>query len=768
MEVEMRPPCPPMRLHEVPFGVVEGEDRGENAMDPPIFRADPWFWLRDSEHEDPEVQKLLKDEDEYCRHSLSHLQRARERIYSEMMGHTKEDDTDVPAPDMDGYAYYCRSFKGKAYKAHYRAKIVRGLGCIEGANAGCQVPSDVRAMSSLVGMEIADEQLILDENSLIQNSGDSGEHPYLSVKGPTLSHDCAVYSFAKDLKGNDCYSIGFRRFGSQDSRDIEDPLQNTDGSMEWDANGHAGLYYVGLDGEFRSETVRRHVLGTKQQQDMVVLHEEDGTFNVSISKTHDRRMLMVSSCSAETSEHYLVDLQEPSAGLICVGKRRAGLRYDVDHCDGSLYILTNKDGCKNMKLCRTSVAALRRGEEQEAWQDVWVPGPQVKLDGMRCFGRFIALEGRESGVRRIFVLDYQHLEAMKEPRHLEVVIFPEAQPHSGTLLTPRSRTAAMSLYSVGFHTMRMFDTDTMRLYRADYCCPSRIYSYHVPSKAFKLLKEEPAPGFDRSRYRAERITSQRRGVPISLVYRADLHSEGLRGGPYPTLLTGYGAYGNTSDPDFDLTLLSLLDRGVLYAVAHVRGGGELGEEWALQGRKMNVKNRFLDFEAAADTLLALGLCEKSRLVAWGESSGGLLVSATANMRPDLFTAMLLEVPFVDALNTMSDPTIPLTCNDWAESGNTNEREAFHYVMEYSPYDNIRLQAYPATLCTASLNDTMVGYWEPLKYVTKLRRTKLDDKPVRLKVNFDAGHGHHADRYEYLKERAFNFAFILDQLGVEVI
>jgi len=261
--------------------------------------------------------------------------------------------------------------------------------------------------------------------------------------------------------------------------------------------------------------------------------------------------------------------------------------------------------------------------------------------------------------------------------------------------------------------------------------------------------------------------SQRRGVPISLVYHAGIHKDGLRGGPYPTLLSAYGAYGSCSDPDFDKTLFPLLDRGVVYAVAHVRGGGELGKQWMQEGILLNKKNGFLDLEAATETLISLGVSEASRLVAWGESSGGLMVGATANMRPDLFKALLLEVPYLDCLNTMSDPAIPLTCLDWLESGNTNDHDFFHYVMDYAPYENIRMQQYPAMLLTASLNDAMVGFWEPVKFAAKLRRSKLDENPVMVKVNFHAGHGHSSDRYEYLRERAFYFAFVLDQLGLSL-
>ncbi|CAE8653173.1 unnamed protein product, partial [Polarella glacialis] len=314
-------------------------------------------------------------------------------------------------------------------------------------------------------------------------------------------------------------------------------------------------------------------------------------------------------------------------------------------------------------------------------------------------------------------------------------------------------------------TNREFRTEMLQLHYTSYMVPGRTYSYHVLSKDFKLLKENGAPGYNPSLYRAEQILSKERQVPISLVYRADLHPQGLHGGPFPTLLTGYGAYGACQDPYFDAGLLSLLDRGVVYAVAHVRGGGELGREWYEEGRYFKVKNRFYDFIAAAESLVSFGIAEKSRLAAWGESSGGLLVSASVNLRPDLFKAIVLEVPFTDAMNTMADPTIPLTCGEWEEIGNPNERETFQYMMEYSPYDNIRMQDYPAALVTASLNDTMVGYWEPLKYVSKLRRMKTDSNPVLLKVNFHAGHGGSTDRYEAMRDQAHNFAFLLDQLGV---
>jgi len=291
------------------------------------------------------------------------------------------------------------------------------------------------------------------------------------------------------------------------------------------------------------------------------------------------------------------------------------------------------------------------------------------------------------------------------------------------------------------------------------------YEYCVRTREHRLLRTQKVPHFDPNLYRAERIVTPGRNVPVSLVYRKDIHPKGLAGGPFPLLLTGYGAYGCCSDPDFDGNRLSLLDRGLVYAIAHVRGGSELGREWYEQGRYLDVKNRFMDFVDAAETLLALQIARPGQIAAWGTSSGGLLVTAAANLRPDLFRALLLHVPFIDCMYTMADPSVPLTIGEWEEMGNPNERDYFYYMQEYSPYENIRMTEYPAVLATSSLNDAMVGYWEPLKYVSKLRLLKTDSRPVLLQANFHAGHGGSADRYECFREYACHFAFLLDQLGL---
>ncbi|CAJ1364803.1 unnamed protein product [Effrenium voratum] len=530
-------------------------------------------------------------------------------------------------------------------------------------------------------------------------------------------------------------------------------VETDDGSVLWEAEGHAAVYYVGHDHEFRGYVVRRHVVGSPQSADTVVLEEKDRRFAVSICKSSDERFMIIQSASSETAESYLLDLMTRS-DLVSVCPRQFGVHYEVDHCQGALYILTDKDGAKNSKLCRTPLSSIP--SQSSSWEDVWLPDAHVHLDSLQSFEKFLALTGRQDGA-----------SCTATPKEAEAVKFHGEMAVSRSFVhTPRTRAAAQALFSVSLGQNDHFKTDTLRVHYTSYIVPGRDYAYHVPTREFKLIKESGPERYNPSLYRAERITSKHRQVPISLVYRADLHPQGLKGGPFPTILTGYGAYGACQDPGFDSNLLCLLDRGVVYAVAHVRGGGELGREWREEGRYLKVKNRFHDFIAAdADTLLALGISQRSTLAAWGESSGGLLVAAAVNLRPELFKAMLLYVPFVDAVNTMSDPSIPLTCGEWEELGNPNQSETFYYMLEYSPYDNLRMHDYPAALVTASQNDTMVGYWEPLKYVSKLRRIKTDKNPVLLKVDFHAGHGGASNKAKSMREQAQHFAFLLDQLGV---
>lgn len=735
-ESPSEPPCPPRRPRQKLFGRVEGEDRGPNAMDPPIVRTDVFAWMRsDNPHEDPEVSALLTEEERHTEAMLAHLQPLRDTLYKEMQGHQKEAETSLVTLHPGGYGYFTRTFEGKAYCAHYRCR-------------------------ALAAGAWGEEELVLDENVLEVDPSDGSRHKYCNIRGPIPNPGHNLYAFATDFKGNDAFTLHVAPCGCKERLSVS--IARTDGSVHWGLRGDC-FYYVVLDAEFRAFSVRCHTIGADPSgaADPILYEEQDQRFNVTVTDTGCHRYLVITVASSETTEVHLLDLQNPDAGMRRVAQRLFAHRYHVDHRGGSLYIVTNKDGVKNSKLCRLPLSALP-DVALDDWENVWVPSEGTKIDRCDCFKDFLTLEGRQNGCSKIFVRGY---EANEDSIAHHALVFPDASSHSGQISTPRGLRAASAAYSASVGCNPIFDTDVFRYHYSSFTLPELTYEYRVRTREHRLLHKMEIPNFDPNLYRAERIVTERRGVPVSLVYRKDIHPSGLAGGPFPVLLTGYGAYGVCSDPDFDGNRLSLLDRGMVYALAHIRGGGELGRHWYEEGRYMSVKNRFLDFVDAAETLQGLHIAEPGKLAAWGTSSGGLLVAGSMNLRPDLFRAVLLEVPFVDALNTMSDPSIPLTIGEWEEHGNPNEREYFFYMLEYSPYDNIRMEAYPAALVTSSLNDSMVGYWEPLKYVSKLRHVKADRRPVMLKVNFHAGHGAESDRYECLREASHHFAFLLDQLGL---
>lgn len=733
-------PCPPRRPCKVVFGRVGQEDRGPEPMDPPATRTDPYFWMRGPSGEaTPEIRSLMEEENRYAEFTQSHLEPLRRTLYNEMLGHQKEADISRLIPYPGGYGYFTKTLTGRSYGVHFRRKAIQG-----GASWG-------------------PEEFVLDENDLAVDPVDGSQRPYCSVSGPDASPNHLLYAFATDFAGNDSYTIQVRSF-DRESRNWSDiKLERTDGSVHWGRNNDC-LYYVELDHEFRQWRLRRHVLGHDPTgaADITLQEEADKHFALSICQTSCNRFLILTKAASATSEVNLLDLAQPELGLRRVTPLKDDHMYNVDHRGGSLYILTNKDGVKNSKVCRVSIALLPDAP-LDSWEDVWSPGDGTKLENFQCFQNFFAVEGRQGGECRIFVRGYAAGGEGSVPCH--TVSFPDAATHLGRMLTPRGATAAKAAFHAGLAENFIFDSEFLHYTYSSFTIPGLTYEYNVRSRENRLVFEQEAPEFDPSKYQAERIITPRRKVPISLVYNKDIHPNGLAGGPFPTLLTGYGAYGACQDPDFDGNRLSLLDRGVVYAVAHVRGGGELGCEWHEAGNRLQVKNRFADFVEAAETLVSLRISSPATLAAWGTSSGGLLVAASANLRPDLFRVLLLEVPFVDAMNTMRDPSIPATVMEWEEVGNPNQREYFYYMLEYSPYDNIRTDEYPAVLATACLNDSMVGHWEPMKYVAKLRALKTDDRPVLLKVNSNAGHGGTSDRYESLKDYSSHFAFLLDQMGL---
>jgi oligopeptidase B len=479
----------------------------------------------------------------------------------------------------------------------------------------------------------------------------------------------------------------------------------------------------------------RHVLGTDPGQDSLVYEEKDELYRATVMRSRDRRYLFIMSRSSNTTEQRLVPADRPDASPKVILPRETGHEYQADHRLGQLYIRTNKDA-REFRVVTTPVDDPRPAN----WKELVAERPRISLQDLFLFQDRGVLWGVDAGLPFFEVLDYQTGDKRRvsfpEPAY---AIFPGANPE--------------------------FEADTFRYNYQSMVTPQSVYDLDLTKVGPKLLKRtEALGGFDPANYVAERIMARAGDgveVPIALVSRKTTPRDGTA----PLLLYGYGSYGAPTPITFNSPNISLLDRGVIFAIAQIRGGGDLGKRWHDDGKMLKKMNTFTDFIACADHLVAQKYTSRDRLAIRGGSAGGLLIGAVCNLRPDLCKAALLEVPFVDVINTMSDPSLPLTVQEYLEWGNPNVKEEYDYIKQYSPYDNIKATSYPAMLVRTSLNDSQVPYWEPAKYVARMRATRTDANPLLLKVNMDAGHGGASGRYDNLKETAFFFAFLLDQLGV---
>jgi oligopeptidase B len=572
-------------------------------------------------------------------------------------------------------------------------------------------------------IEGAPEEIILEMNRLAEG------YEFFSLGAFAVSPDANLLAYSSDV-------TGFREFTLQvkDLRSgalLPERIEKTR-SVTW-ANDSATLFYVKEDDAKRAWRLYRHRVGSGQ--DELVFQESDVRFSIGVQRSRSRGWIFLGSHSATASEVHCIPADQPGAAPRLIAARAPDHEYDVDHRGDLFYIVTNDRG-RNFRLVTVPVADPR----PENWTEVIPHRDDVMLEDVDLFSRHSVIHEREGGFPR-----------------LRVVSFETGQSHPVEFPEP-----AYSVFGTG---NAEFDTDTYRFAYESLVTPDSVFDYDMNTRSRRLLKqEEVLGGYDAARYNSELVYAAAEDgtqLPISMVYRRDLR----RPGPQPLLLTGYGAYGYPSDVHFSSTRLSLLDRGVIFAIAHVRGGGEMGKRWHDQGRMLNKRNTFTDFVAVAQRLIAARYTVSDRLVIQGGSAGGLLMGAVVNLRPDLFKAVVAEVPFVDVINTMLDASLPLTTGEYEEWGNPQEREYFEYMLSYSPYDNIEAKPYPAILVETSLNDSQVMYWEPVKYVAKLRATKTDVNPVLLKINMGAGHGGASGRYDYLRELAFTYTFILWQLGL---
>jgi oligopeptidase B len=571
-----------------------------------------------------------------------------------------------------------------------------------------------------------EEQVLVDENLL------AGERRYFSlgVFEPSPDHRLLAYSF--DETGDENYLLHF--LDLQTGRLLDDRIPGTYDSLAWSADGRT-VFYNTIDAAHRPYRLRRHRLGTDPADDVTVYEEPDESFFLSVSKTKSRRFLLLCLDSNTTSEVRFLDAGEPEGEFRTIEPRRHRVEYSVAHHGDRFYILTN-DEAINFRLVAVPVAEPGRAR----WRDVLSHRPEIKLDEVQAFAGHLAVVEREAGLRGIRVVELPSLEQHK-------IEFPEA------------------VHTVVTHANPEFDTDVLRFTYTSPVTPSSVYDYDMRERTRVLRKQrEIVGGYDPSAYHCERRSARAPDgteIPISLVYRSDRPA-----GPQPALLYGYGSYGMSVEPDFDSARLSLLDRGFAYAIAHVRGGGELGRPWYEAGKLHSKRNTFTDFVACAEHLIDTGVTDADRLAIRGGSAGGLLVGAVCNMRPDLFRAAIAKVPFVDVVNTMSDPSIPLTVVEWEEWGDPRREIDHDAMLAYSPYDNVRAQAYPDLLIMAGLNDPRVAYWEPAKWAARLRVSSTGPGLVLLKTNLDAGHAGASGRYERIRELAFEYAFLLDRLGVD--
>lgn len=569
------------------------------------------------------------------------------------------------------------------------------------------------------------EQVILDVNEL------AAGHDFMSIGSFSVSDDGMLLAYSTDTTGYRQYTLVIKNLTTGEL--LPDRIERT-GSIAWGADART-LYYTTEDAvSKRSDRFFRHQVGTNESRELY--EEKDELFDVFAYRSRDGYFVFLVSQSKKSSEVRYLSTADAHAEPALIAPRREGFEYYPEHRDGRFYLRTNNAGAKNFRIASAPLSDLR----EENWSEFVAHDPAVKLEDFDVFQDAMVIDERSGGLQQLRVVDFvggaSHQIAFPEP-----------------------------VYALHPAANYEFDTHVFRYNYQSLVSPSSVYDYDLRTRERTLLKETEVPGgFARENYTSERVVVPARDgthVPVSVVYRTGT----VRDGSAPMYLYAYGSYGLSMDPTFSPARLVLLDRGVIFAIAHIRGGGELGEEWRDAGRMDQKMNTFTDFIDVADALVAKGYTARERLIIGGGSAGGLLMGAVANMRPDLCKLIVAKVPFVDVLNTMLDASLPLTTGEYTEWGNPNDAAAYAYMRSYSPYDNVKAQAYPSMLVETSLNDSQVPYWEAAKWVAKVRSLKTGANVVLLKTHMDAGHGGKSGRYDAMKEAAFDYAFMLSEVGI---
>lgn len=686
-----------------------------------VVRRDPFHWLRD--RNDPAVIEYLRAENAYTEAQMAAAKPLEEELYKELIGRIEEDWESCPYRD-GGYHYFSRISKGQNYHAYYRRKDSLG----------------------------ASEELYFDANEAAEGLD------YFDLAYLEISPDGRWLAYAVDASGDEEYELKFRDLHT--GVDLDTFIAPVSADGEWSGDGRF-FYYTTENDTRRADKVLRHRFGTSPDKDEVVYEEPDAHFFVGIYGSQDRRFMFAYSISKETSEvHYLEEGTDPPGDFQCILPRKTGIRYFAEHREGNFLIRSN-EGAVDFRLFSIPVDASRfdpaRRVDASSAQG---QGPATGAGRTRSEGEIEEILPGRDGVQLKEILNLKsHLVAFECVRGQDQIrVLNWADRSERVLEMPEP------VYTLSDGNNAEYDAPTFQFGYASPIRPASTYEYDLNSGQIRCLKSSLVPsGHNPQDYLVERhhaTAADGVEIPITIYYRRDRCKDGAG----PALLYGYGAYGETVSPGFSRSHLSYLQRGFAVALAHVRGGGFLGEEWYQSGKLQKKQNTFEDFIRCAQYLIEEGVTSPENLVAEGGSAGGLLIGAVINHRPELFRAVLASVPFVDVVSTMLDESIPLTTFEYEEWGDPRNKSFFDYILSYSPYDNVKPQSYPAMLVTAGLNDSRVQYWEPAKWVAKLRKAHTGNSPILLKTNLDAGHGGASGRYEAYRETAFEQAFVLDQLG----
>jgi oligopeptidase B len=674
-------------------------------------RVDDYYWLRDDERKDPAVIGYLQAENAYADAVLAPLKPLEDRLYGEIVARIKQDDASVPYRER-GWWYYARYETGKDYPIHARRRDA----------AGVDARSILRANEA---GDFAGEQVLLDVNRL------AAGRDYYSVGDYEVGRDNRILAYADDTSGRRQYTIHF--VDLETGEKYPETIAGASPNLVW-ADDSRTLFYVENDPEtLLTVRVRKHVLGTPAEDDALVYEEPDDSFYMGIGRTRDDRFITIGVESTVSSELRYAPAADPQK-FVVLAKRARDVEYDADHFGGRWVIRTNADGAKNFKLAVAPSGATSRRQ----WTDWIAHDDAVFIEGFELFDGFAAIDERSNGLERIRLL----------------------KPDGSQEYVKADEPA----YSMGLDVNSEHDTPWLRYAYTSMTTPATTYELNVLTGERRLLKRQPVLGYDASGYVTERLWVDARDgarVPVSLVYREGFAKDGTAA----LLQYGYGSYGASMDPGFSASAVSLLDRGMVYAIAHVRGGEEMGRAWYEDGKLLKKMNTFTDFIDVTDALVKLGYAAKDRVAAQGGSAGGLLMGAIANLAPEKYRVIVSQVPFVDIVTTMLDPSIPLTTNEYDEWGNPERKAFYDCMLAYSPYDNLAAKDYPAMYVGTGLWDSQVQYWEPAKYVAKLRDLDTGGLPVVFRTHMDAGHGGKSGRFRRFRETAEYFAFVLDQLGV---